>query len=255
MRQLIIAANWKMHMTPDDSLEYLKELRSKTRGFQGVEVVLCPPFPSLGAVRDLAVQVNVVLGGQDLYWEKEGAYTGEVSALMLRECSCHYCIVGHSERRRLFNEGDEQVRRKAAAALEYGLAPIICVGEDEADLQAGRREAVLYRQVQAALSGLQAEQAARVLIAYEPVWAIGSGNPATGEDAGLAAGLIRSRIADLLSNETAEKVRILYGGSVNAGNIAEFVGRPDIDGALVGGASLKVDELIAIINNAAATRE
>lgn len=251
MRIPIIAGNWKMHKTVAEALELVRELRRGLVEVEGVEVVLCPAFVALAPVAELLKPTKIGLGAQNMFWEDQGAYTGEVSPLMLKDL-VQYVILGHSERRQYFGETDEGVNRKVKAALKHGLTPIICVGENLEENEAGRTHAVVERQLRAALRDISAEQARALVIAYEPVWAIGTGKPATGAGANAVIGLtVRGVLADLYGEEVAQTVRVQYGGSVNPQNIAEFVIQPDIDGALVGGASLKAPDFIAIVRETA----
>ncbi len=251
MRIPIIAGNWKMHKTVAEALELVRELRRGLVEVEGVEVVLCPAFVALAPVAELLKPTKIGLGAQNMFWEDQGAYTGEVSPLMLKDL-VQYVILGHSERRQYFGETDESVNRKVKAALKHGLTPIICVGENLEENEAGRTQAVVERQLRAALRDISAEQARALVIAYEPVWAIGTGKPATGAGANAVIGLtVRGVLADLYGEEVAQAVRVQYGGSVNPQNIAEFVIQPDIDGALVGGASLKAPDFIAIVQETA----
>jgi triosephosphate isomerase len=251
MRIPIIAGNWKMHKTVAEALELVRELRRGLVEVEGVEVVLCPAFVALAPVAELLKPTKIGLGAQNMFWEDQGAYTGEVSPLMLKDL-VQYVILGHSERRQYFGETDEGVNRKVKAALKHGLKPIICVGENLEENEAGRTHAVVERQLRAALRDIPAAQTRALVIAYEPVWAIGTGKPATGASANAVIGLtVRGVLADLYSEEVAQAVRVQYGGSVNPQNIAEFVIQPDIDGALVGGASLKAPDFIAIVQETA----
>lgn len=241
MRRPILAANWKMNKTIAEATDLVRTLRRGLNEIQGVDRVLFPPFTALAAVRDLLLPTSIRLGAQNMYWEEKGAYTGEISPLMLKEL-CQYVILGHSERRAYFGETDEGVNRKAKVALVHGLVPIVCVGETEAQHDAGQADAVVGGQVEGCLVGLSAAQVAGLVIAYEPVWAVGTGKAATVGGAGAVIGLtIRGTIARMYDEATAQAVRIQYGGSVTPANIGEFMAHPDIDGALVGGASLKPD--------------
>lgn len=251
MRIPIIAGNWKMHKTVAEALDLVRELRRGLLEVEGVEVVLCPPFIALAPVAELLKPTRIGLGAQNMFWEDQGAYTGEVSPLMLKDL-VQYVILGHSERRQYFGETDEGVNRKVQAALKHGLKPIICVGENLEENEAGRTNEVVERQLRSALRDIPAEQARTLVIAYEPVWAIGTGKPATGAGANAVIGLtVRGVLADLYGEEIAQAVRIQYGGSVNPKNIAEFMIQPEIDGALVGGASLKAPDFIAIVQETA----
>jgi triosephosphate isomerase len=243
MRMPMIAGNWKMNTTVDEAIKLVKSMLSGLDKVGGIEKVICPPFISLTAIRELVKGSSVKLGAQNVYYEEKGAFTGEVSPLMLAGI-CEYVIIGHSERRQYFGETGEMVDKKVQAVLRVNLKPIMCVGETLEENEAGRTEEILARQVSASserlyyLSGL--------VIAYEPIWAIGTGRSATGEEANKTIGFIRQVIDHKHGRDIADNVRILYGGSVTAGNIAEFMRQPDIDGALVGGASLKADDFLSI---------
>ncbi|MGQ9567382.1 MAG: triose-phosphate isomerase [Anaerolineae bacterium] len=251
MRTPIIAGNWKMHKTIAEAVAHARQMRPGLTEIRSVEKVLCPPFVALAAVREVIQATDIQLGAQNMHWEEQGAFTGEVSPLMLKGL-CQYVILGHSERRAYFGETDEGVNRKVKAALAHGLTPIVCVGENLEQHEAGQTEARVAGQVRAALAGLTAEEARHVVLAYEPIWAIGTGHAATPAGANAVIGLtIRGTLADLYDEATAQAVRIQYGGSVNAANIGGFMAQPDIDGALVGGASLKADEFVAIVRIAA----
>lgn len=248
MRVPIVAGNWKMNTTMESAVELVQEMKDRLDKIQGVEKVLCPPFISLAAVRKLIDGSSIKLGAQNMYFEKKGAYTGEISPLMLKDL-CQFVILGHSERRQYFEENDEVVNRKVKAALEIGLIPILCVGEKLNEREAGRTEEVITRQVKAALQGIDSLQ--KTVIAYEPIWAIGTGKAATGSQANIATKLIRSVIAELYGEKVAQEVCLLYGGSVSGANIGEFGEQPDIDGALIGGASLKAAEFLSIVEQMA----
>ncbi len=247
MRKPIIAGNWKMHKTIAEAERLVREMCDELTAIPSVEKVLCPPFTALDRVARLLQGTDIGLGAQNMHWEDQGAFTGEISPLMLKGL-CRYVILGHSERRAYFGETDEIVNCKVKAALRHDLIPIICVGETEAQHDAGETEAVVRQQVEAVLSGLTAAQVAELVIAYEPVWAIGTGRAATAEQAqAVIGGVVRATIARLYGQATAEQVRIQYGGSTNSRNIGEIVSQPDIDGALVGGASLKAEEFVAMV--------
>ena len=257
MRTPIMAANWKMNKTAGEAVAFVQEFlanEAAVRGIAaGVEVVLCPPFTALHAVRralDAAGESGkrVRVGAQDVYWEKAGAFTGEVSASMLVDAGCSYAIIGHSERRRLLGETDEHARRKVAAAAAAGLVPILCVGETAEERDRGQTSEVIVRQVRAALDGLVLEGVAGIVVAYEPVWAIGTGRPATPADAREAAALIRSVVASMGGDAAAGKVRVQYGGSVSPKNIGEFMAEDGVDGALVGGASLDPASFAGVVD-------
>ncbi len=241
MRRPIIAGNWKMNKTIAEAVDLVRSIRRGLNEVKAADRVLCPPFTALAAVRELLQATEIGLGAQDMHWQDKGAYTGEISPLMLKEL-CQYVILGHSERRAYFGETDEGVNRKVKTALAHGLTPIICVGETETQHDAGQTEAVVGGQVRGCLAGFAAEQVGGFVIAYEPVWAIGTGKAATAAGAGAVIGLtIRGTVAEMYGEAAAQAVRIQYGGSVTPDNIAEFMTHPDIDGALVGGASLKPD--------------
>ena len=251
MRQPFVAGNWKMYRTIEQARQLVIELGTGLAGIPGVEKVLCPPFTALLAVRALLEGTDLGLGAQNMHWENEGAFTGEVSPVMVAEL-CGYVILGHSERRTYFGETDATVNLKTKAALAHGLVPIVCVGETLAEYEAGQTGEVVGRQVRLGLAGLELPAEFPLVIAYEPVWAIGTGRASTAQDAnGVIAEIIRPAVAELYGAEAAQSVRVLYGGSVKASNAAEFFRQPDIDGALVGGASLKAGEFIAIVQAAA----
>lgn len=236
-----------MYKTNTEAQALVNGLKEKTMP-AAVEVVLCPPFTALTTVAELIKGTAIGLGAQDLFWEDEGAYTGEVSPVMLKELGCTYVIIGHSERRQYFGETDETVNKKAKAALSHSLKPIICVGESLEQREAGETNAFVAGQVEKALDGLASESILQVVIAYEPIWAIGTGRSSSGNDANEVIGLIRQTIANKFGSSLAEQVRIQYGGSVKPGNIKEFMDQPEIDGALVGGASLKAEDFFGIIS-------
>jgi triosephosphate isomerase len=254
MRTPIIAGNWKMHMTIAEATALVREMRHDLQEIEGVEKVLCPPFTALSTVADLIRATPIKLGAQDMHWEDKGAFTGEVSPVMLKEL-CQYVIIGHSERRQYFGETDETVNKKVKAAFKHGLLPIVCVGENLAQNEAGETEAFVSSQVRAALTGLSAEQVKTLVIAYEPIWAIGTGKAATGAGANAIIGLtVRGTVASLFGESVAQAMRIQYGGSVTPDNIAEFMTQPEIDGALVGGASLSAAKFVPIVKQAAAVK-
>lgn len=251
MRQPFIAGNWKMYKNIEQARQLVIELGAGLAGIRGVEKVLCPPFTSLLAVRALLEGTDLGLGAQNMHWENEGAYTGEVSPAMVAEL-CKYVILGHSERRTYFGETDATVNLKTKAALAHGLIPIVCVGETLVEYEAGQTGEVVERQVRLGLAGLDIAEDFPLVIAYEPVWAIGTGRASTAVSANaVIADIIRIAVAGLYGDIVAQSVRVLYGGSVKASNAAEFFNQPDIDGALVGGASLKASEFIAIVQAAA----
>ncbi|NLS79449.1 MAG: triose-phosphate isomerase [Chloroflexi bacterium] len=246
MRIPIIAGNWKMNTTVAEAAKLVQEMLPGLQAVSKVERVVCPPFVSLTTVAPLLQGTEVKLGAQNLYWEAKGAFTGEVSPTMLQGL-CQYVIIGHSERRQFFGETDETVNLKIKAALAHGLLPIVCVGENLAQNEAGETVSFIASQIKGGLAGLSAEQVRGLVIAYEPIWAIGTGKAATADGANsVIASAIRNTIAKLYNKTTAAAVRVQYGGSVKPDNIAEFMSQPEIDGALVGGASLKASDFVAI---------
>lgn len=248
MRKPIIAGNWKMHKTASEAVRLAKQVKVLVSDdVRGVEVVLCPPFTALYPVGEVIRGSGIQLGAQDLFWEDEGAYTGEISPAMLKDLGCHYVIVGHSERRAYFHETDEDVRRKVEAALAKGIGAIACVGETLEERQEGKTEEVVGREVRAIVDGLELADPSLLVIAYEPIWAIGTGHTATSEEANRVAGFIRREIAGFLGEEVAQQIRIQYGGSVKPDNIASLMQEPEIDGALVGGASLDASNFAQIV--------
>ncbi|MFC1919049.1 triose-phosphate isomerase [Chloroflexota bacterium] len=250
MRVPLIVGNWKMNTTLGEALELVKGMRKTLDEINGIEKVICPPFISLSAVKELIKRSSIKLGAQNLYFEEKGAYTGEISPSMLAGL-CEFVIIGHSERRQYFNETDEIVNRKIRAALAVGLKPILCVGERLGENEAGRTEEVVTGQLSSSLAGIDFN--GDLSIAYEPIWAIGTGRAATGKQANETVGLIRHNVARLYNKEAAQEVRILYGGSVTADNITEFAEQSEIDGALVGGASLKADQFTSIVRQTFST--
>ncbi len=255
MRTPIIAGNWKMNKTIAEARELVTAMRDDLKRLAAtgkVEIVLCPPFTSIPEVAGLVKGTGIEVGGQNVFWEPKGAFTGEISAPMLREVS-EYVIIGHSERRQYFGETDETVNKKIKAALTYQLKPIVCVGENLAQNEAGQTEAFVGGQVRAAFQGLTREQARGIVVAYEPIWAIGTGRAASGEGANaIVAKAIRAVLAKLYDDDTAQDIRVQYGGSVTPRNVAEFLAQPEIDGALVGGASLVAADFVAICKAALA---
>lgn len=248
MRIPFIAGNWKMNTTATEAERLVLEMLERLDKIEGVEKILCPPFVSLVGISMMLQSSSIKLGAQNMYFEAKGAYTGEISPVMLREL-CEFVILGHSERRWHFGETDEQVNKKVKAALANKLKPILCVGERLEDNEAGKTEEVISRQVIAALSGI--EPVRDLVIAYEPVWAIGTGKAASGKQAAATIQFIRDVVAKLWNKSIAQDLRIIYGGSVTSANIAEFISHPEIDGALVGGASLKAEEFVGIVEKTA----
>jgi triosephosphate isomerase len=250
-RKPIIAGNWKMHHDHYVAIQVVQKLsyRLETADYERCEVVVCPPFTDLRTLQTLidADRLKIQLGAQNCYWEDQGAFTGEVSPPMLAKLNVSYVIIGHSERRQLFGETDENVNRKLGAVLKHGVVPIVCVGETLEENEAGATAERVGSQTRGAFARVKAADAAACVVAYEPIWAIGTGRNATPEDADRTIGLIRSTLADLYDGATADAIRILYGGSVKTGNIASLMAMPEIDGALVGGASLEPDEFARIV--------
>lgn len=250
-RTPLIVGNWKMNANHLESIQMVQKLsyRLEVEDYERVEVVVAPPFTSLRSIQLVLEQdrIPVLLGAQNVHWAESGAYTGEVSPGMLAKLAVRHVIVGHSERREHFGETDEMVNRKAKSVIGADMAPIVCVGETLEEREAGQAEDVVSSQLQGALRGISLDEGSALSIAYEPVWAIGSGRTALPDDAGLIAGLIRRQLVDRLNSEVAQQVRILYGGSVNPANIKDFMAKTDIDGALVGGASLDPDKFAAIV--------
>lgn len=250
MRTPFIAGNWKMHKTIAEAVQLTREIREAVSDIERVEVAVCPPFTALAAVEGAIANSKIGLGAQNMHWAEEGAYTGEISPLML-EGLCDYVILGHSERRQYFGETDEGVNKKIKVALKHRLKPIVCVGENLAQNEAGKTESFVGGQVRAAFAGLSAEDALKIVVAYEPIWAIGTGKSAEPADANRIIGdSIRAVLADLYDDETAQQIRIQYGGSVKPHNVEAFMAEPEIDGALVGGASLKADSFVALVKGA-----
>ena len=251
MRVPLIAGNWKMNTTVSEAVKLVGEMRGELDTIDGVDKVVCPPFVSLAAVKELLSGSSIRLGAQNLYFEEKGAYTGEISPLMLAEL-CELVIIGHSERRQYFGETGKIVNQKVRAALKAGLTPILCIGERLEENEAGRTEEVVTGQLTSSLIGI--DDSNGLIIAYEPIWAIGTGRAATGEQANKTIGLIRQTFARQYGQRVAEGLRILYGGSVTADNTAEFMQQSEIDGALVGGASLKADQFLSIVRQTAEMR-
>jgi triosephosphate isomerase len=250
VRVPLVAGNWKLNKTATEAYKLVAEMLPGLRIVKGVEVLVCPPFTALMAVSRLIKDTDIRLGAQDMYWEDKGAFTGEISAPMLAEF-CQYVILGHSERRTYFGETNETVNRKVRAALTHGLIPLVCVGETLEENETGRAAGVVSRQVHEALMGVDILGAGKIVIAYEPIWAIGTGRAATAEGVNtLIRNVIRPTVGGLFGEGVAQGVRILYGGSVDPGNAAQFFRQPEIDGALVGGASLKARSFIEIVEAA-----
>jgi len=248
MRRLLIAGNWKMNLNLASSIALAEELKNASGNIADIDIAVCPPSVYIQSVKDALAGSNIGLGAQDVYFEKEGAFTGEISTGMLKDIGCQYVILGHSERRHILHESSELINQKVLATLAAGLTPILCVGELLAEREAGVTDLVVRRQFDGSLSGVTAGQMKTVVIAYEPVWAIGTGKVATPEQAEEVHVVIRALIAERYGKEVAGIVRIQYGGSVKAENSKDILLKPNVDGALVGGASLKVDAFMGIIN-------
>ena len=251
MRTPLIAGNWKMFKTVAETVKHVKELRPLVKDITDVEIVVSPPFPSIHAAAEALRGSNVAVAGQNLHWEREGAFTGEVSGPMLKEAGAGLVIVGHSERRTLFGETDATVNRKIGAAFASGLTPIVCIGETLDQRERNETFDVLDRQITGGLDGVTADQLPRLVLAYEPVWAIGTGRNATPAQAGEAHHHIRERLRQWFGADAAQLCRVIYGGSVKPENTRDLAAQPDVDGALVGGASLDVRAFVDIIRNAA----
>jgi triosephosphate isomerase len=250
MRHPFIAGNWKMHKTVHDTVVYVKEFRSLVKDIDDVEIVLAPPFTAIHSAAEAARNSNVGISAQDLHWEREGAFTGEVSAAMVREAGADYVIIGHSERRQLFGETDASVNRKLSAAMASGLVPIVCIGETLEERERNDTPTVLDRQIKDGFDGITGEQVGGLVIAYEPVWAIGTGRTATTAQAQEAHAHIRQRLRQWFGAAAAEECHVIYGGSVKPDNTHDLVGQPDVDGALVGGASLDIKSFFEIVQRA-----
>lgn len=250
-RKPMIAGNWKMNMTATEATKLVQQLAYQYEDNYGeIDVVICPPFTALRSAQvilDYETKSKICIGAQDVYWEPKGAFTGAISAEMLKNLSCVYCIIGHSERREYFCESDEQVARKAVALTEAGIAPILCCGETLETREAGEAISFVTDQIRAALDGLPASQAGGIVLAYEPIWAIGTGRTPSPEQADEVCAALRDTFCDLYGSAAAEQLRILYGGSMNPGNVEAFCAMPNIDGGLVGGASLKADDFLALV--------
>src|SRR5262247_3747707 len=247
MRIPFIAGNWKMFKTVHEAVVFVKELRSAVKDVVDVEIVVAPPFTAVHAVAEAARNTNIGVAAQDLYWESSGAFTGEVSGPMIKEAGAEYVIIGHSERRRLFGETDATVNKKVVAALGAGLTAIVCVGETLEERERDETLPVLDRQIKDGLDGVSGSDVAELVVAYEPVWAIGTGRNATAAQAGEAHAHIRKRLRQWFGADAADRCHVIYGGSVKPDNIRELIGEPDVDGALVGGASLEVRSFAGIV--------
>jgi len=247
MRKPLIAGNWKLNKTPNETIAVLEELKPQVADVEDVEILVCPTFTSLNVATFLTKETNIKVGAQNMYWEKSGAFTGEVSGEMLKELGCEYVILGHSERRQFFGETDETINKRMMAAFAASLTPIVCVGETLAEREAGKVEQVVTTQLTNSLKNVNPKAHGHLVIAYEPVWAIGTGKTATPELANEVHTLIRKTLAKILDQKTADTIRILYGGSVKADNMEVLMSQSDIDGGLVGGASLDAKSFAKII--------
>jgi triosephosphate isomerase len=246
-RKPFIAGNWKMNTTLNEAVELAKGVVAKVGAVSDVDVAVCPPYTSLAAVKEILAGSNVKLGAQDVHWEEKGAYTGKVSCAMLKSVGVEYVIIGHSEQRSYFHETDETVNKKVQAALGAGLLPIVCVGETIEERKSGKMQQVVETQIRGAFAGIARERALICTIAYEPVWAIGTGETATPEQANEAHAFIRKILADIYNQETADALRIQYGGSMKPANAKELLAQSDVDGGLIGGAALKADDFAGIV--------
>jgi len=248
MRRAFIAGNWKMNLEKDSAVELVKSLVENTKNVNDRDILICPSYPLLPVIDELVRGTNIWLGAQNMYHEKKGAYTGEVSAEMLKSVGCEWVILGHSERRHIFKEDDDLINKKVKSALDQGLKPILCVGELLEEREAGDTEKVVKRQVVGGLEEISSKDIGKITIAYEPVWAIGTGKTATPDDADSIHSLIRDILNDLYNSDVSESMRILYGGSVKPENVDSLMAKDNIDGALVGGASLKADSFLRIVD-------
>jgi len=251
MRRVIIAGNWKMNKTIAEAIELVNGLKRDLSDIDNIDIVVVPPYTALSEVSDMIINSNIELGAQDVYWENEGAFTGEVSPVMLKDVGVKYVVIGHSERRIYFHETNETVNKKVKAALKAGLIPIMCVGEKLEEREKNLTFKVIKDHVEGGLKGLSKEEALNIIIAYEPVWAIGTGKTATSKQAEEAHSYIRKLLRGMYDDDAAEEIRIQYGGSVKAENIKDLINQEDIDGALVGGASLKIDQFVPIVRESA----
>ena len=247
MRKPLMVGNWKMNKTITESIPLINDLLESLKDYQETEIVICPPFTSLWVARELIQDSKIILGAQNFYFQNDGAYTGEISARMLQNIGCGYVILGHSERREYFQESSEMVAKKVQQAIIFGLTPIICVGEKLKEREEGRAQEIIRAEIDTVFAILKSNDANRVVFAYEPIWAIGTGKAATAKDAEDIIQYLRKLIKDRYGEVIAQQIRILYGGSVNSDNITALMAEPDIDGALVGGASLQADTFASIV--------
>lgn len=251
MRLPIIAGNWKMNTTLSEATAFVESILPELDAIKSIEIVLCPPFISISSLKNIVNGTSIKLAAQNMYFVDKGAYTGEISPLMLVGL-CDFVILGHSERRQLFQETGESINKKIKAAIKFGLKPIVCVGESLADKESNNTKSVITSQIESALSEIHATD--DITIAYEPIWAIGTGKAATGHEANDTIGIIRTIVSEIWNTTNAQAIRILYGGSVTSSNIAEFISEVEIDGALVGGASLKTDDFLSIAHQTASIK-
>jgi len=250
MRKPIIAGNWKMNKTIKATVELITGFKRELSDVDAVDIIVCPTYTALSDARELLMDSNIKLGAQDLYWEESGAFTGEISPDMIKDVGCTYVIIGHSERRKYFSETNDTVNKKTKAAIAAGLLPIVCVGENLNEREANKTFDVVEDHIKGSLAGLTKEDMAKITVAYEPVWAIGTGKTATPDQAQEVHKYIRELLAGIFGEETALSVRIQYGGSVKPDNIRELIAKDDVDGALVGGGSLKIDSFVGIVKGA-----
>lgn len=246
-RKPFIAGNWKMYKTIPESLNLAKKLSLLVKDIHNRDILICPPLTTLYSVYQIIKDTNIILGAQNMHWEAEGAFTGEVSPVMLKDCGCKFVIIGHSERRQYFHETNETINKKIKSALKHELVPIVCVGEKLEEREKGITEKIVETQIKEGLQGLSTDEMANLVIAYEPVWAIGTGRTATPDDADRVHSFIRNLLSELFNSKVAEKLRILYGGSVKPDNIDKLMEKENIDGVLVGGASLSPESFARII--------
>ncbi len=252
MRKLIIAGNWKMNKTSFAAIDLANALKRELSEVNAVDIIVCPPFTTLTEVNDVLLETNISLGAQNLYWEDSGAFTGEVSAPMIKATGAQYVLIGHSERRQFFAETNETVHKKIKAALKHNLTAIVCIGENLKEREENKTFSVIKNQCEGSLIGFTIEEMQKMILAYEPVWAIGTGKTATSHQAQEVHHYIRELLAKMYNDPVAQEIRIQYGGSVKPENIAELVSQKDIDGALVGGASLQVESFVKIVKNSCA---
>ena len=246
-RRILIAGNWKMNKTATEAAALVTEIKRDVFDVDNVDILVCPPFTALAVVGDVVRDSNVSLGAQNMYFEDKGAYTGEISTAMLKDCGCTHVIIGHSERRTIFNESDETINKKVKKALEADLIPILCIGEKLEEREANKSFEVITNQLEGDLAGIDSDNIKKIIIAYEPVWAIGTGKTATSEQAQEAHAFIRNLIKEKYDSVVADGIIILYGGSMKPANVEELVSQPDVDGGLIGGASLEAASFVELV--------